>query len=508
MFFLVAVRIVRETLLHSQDNDVDHHVTPNRGHADDLSFGVAGILARSSQLATLRDSKEGAFAARDFMTGHNRPALSWQPILSGSESERARNILDEVAVALAKPLLASMNGASVGRGTAGVALFFCYLSCLNAVERWRIAASDLLDQAVSAIDEVRGSLALLGGMVGVAWAVEHLGDRQIALSTKDPRPAIDHALCAHVRRQPWLDHYDLVAGLVGHGVYALARLHHPSGREILQLVIQRLTELAVATGNGMMWPTSPELLPEEQRRRQPHGYVNLGVAHGVPGIIALLARAIQAGVAGHETRVLLDAAVAWLLTQRKKSDALSFPSVISLGDGAEARRFSRLAWCYGDLGLSMALFGSAVAVGEAAWRDDALAIARRAALRPIPRFGVRDAGLCHGAAGVAHIFNRFYQATGEEVFGDAARHWFAHVFHHHRLHSGVGGFRVWWGGAEPGKSPWRFMPGLVEGTAGIGLALLAAVMPTEPAWDQLLFMDVPAVAVRSDGRTSGSVLEC
>ncbi|SRR6266536_3468501 len=73
---------------------------------------------------------------------------------------------------------------------------------------------------------------------------------------------------------------------------------------------------------------------------------------------------------------------------------------------------------------------------------EALAIARRADAREPEIAGVKDAGLCHGAAGLGHIFNRLFQATGEEVFREAARYWFERTLEMKRTGQGIAGFSV------------------------------------------------------------------
>src|SRR5438093_719443 len=72
---------------------------------------------------------------------------------------------------------------------------------------------------------------------------------------------------------------------------------------------------------------------------------------------------------------------------------------------------TRVAWCYGDLGIAVALFLAARCVNESSWQNEALALARNVAGRPPEQSGVKDCGLCHGAAGVGHLFNRLFQAT-------------------------------------------------------------------------------------------------
>ena len=103
-----------------------------------------------------------------------------------------------------------------------------------------------------------------------------------------------------------------------------------------------------------------------------------------------------------------------------------------------------------------------------------------------PRFigtatsGVEDHPICHGAAGLTHIFNRFYQATGEEGFRRAAEDWLDRLFAYRQPGQGLCGFPA------PTTEGWLDEPGLLIGAAGIGLVLLGLVGEAEPAWDRVL----------------------
>ena len=54
---------------------------------------------------------------------------------------------------------------------------------------------------------------------------------------------------------------------------------------------------------------------------------------------------------------------------------------------------------------------------------------------------------------------------------------------------GIAGFSAWHG-SDGGADTWVAEPGLLNGVAGIGLALLAATTPLEPAWDRTLLTTV------------------
>jgi len=418
----------------------------------------------------------------------------WRPLLTGPAADRALAIVDEIAAAIRGGLPPSASafrqGSSLAGGDAGLALFFSYLDQVRPDQGYDDTAMELLERAIEATAESHSQPALYGGFSGVAWTLEHLRGRLFEdAEDEDPGEEVAAALVDHVALSPWRGQYDLISGLVGFGVWALERLPYAGGREGLEQVVARLAESAEREGGLATWLTPPELMLDRDLEAYPHGYYNLGVAHGVPGVIALLAQACVAGDAradrdDREARDLVDGAVTWLLRQKLPDDAKSVFSY-NVAAGVQPGP-SRVAWCYGDLGIAAALLVAAQAVGNKAWEREALAIARRAAARTTESAGVMDAGVCHGAAGVAHLFNRIHQATGDPACLEAALRWFDHVVALHQAGQGVGGFLMWLTRGEGQKLDWLPEAGFLTGSAGVALALLAAATPVEPEWDRVL----------------------
>jgi lantibiotic modifying enzyme len=281
-----------------------------------------------------------------------------------------------------------------------------------------------------------------------------------------------------------------MSGLAGFAVYGLERLHRASGRSLLERVLDRLEETAQREEGRATWKTEPRLLPASARLIYPLGQHNVGVAHGVPAIVAVLGPMAAAGIGGGRARALLGDAVAWLLDQRREGeDGSQFPAVVGPG---LPRHPARFAWCYGDPGVAAALLAAARAVSEASWEREAMAIARQAAAEPTTRSDVHDASLCHGAAGVAHIFNRIHQTTGDPACADAARRWFARALELRRP-EGIAGFASW-ASPDGGSGPrvWNPDPGLLTGATGVALALAAAISSVEPTWDRVLAVSTAA----------------
>ncbi|MFZ0917216.1 MAG: lanthionine synthetase C family protein [Candidatus Udaeobacter sp.] len=416
----------------------------------------------------------------------------WRPIIDGalraSAIDNIRAIAAGIQAILARPV---SNGAdaSLAGGRAGLAVFYTYLGKAGLAPNAEQTALACLNDATDAIAARRMEPSLYGGFVGIAWSVAHLRGRLVE-ADDDITESVDVALRDYLGRRPWRNDYDLISGLVGFGVYALERLPSPLAAECLCQVIDRLDELAQHTADGITWFTPPELLPGRHREECPRGYYNLGLAHGVPGVIAFLGRvcarenqtARLSAELRKKTLTLLRGAVAWLLAQKLVDQTSVFPDWIAPDLAPTA---SRVAWCYGDLGIAVALFLAARCVQESSWEKEALALALNVATRPLEQSGVKDCGLCHGAAGVAHLFNRLFQATGERFLKDTAMYWFGCMLRMRRAGGGITGFPALRRGPS-GTDQWIAEPGILVGEAGVALATLAAVTDVESAWDRML----------------------
>ncbi len=242
-----------------------------------------------------------------------RPA-PWQPILTATQAARAHTALDEIAAALQPASNLAVNASLFG-GAAGLAIFYTYLALANAGGNADASAMAWLETAIAGTADEKTQLSFFRGFPGVAWATTHLQDRIFA-ADEDPNTAIDEALATFLAGSPWPNLYDLVDGLVGLGVYALERLPNPCARQLLARIVDRLDATAERTAAGITWWTAPEVLFGQQRATCPHGYHNLGLAHGVPGVIALLGRIGQAGIAQAQVAALLAGAVQWLLAHK------------------------------------------------------------------------------------------------------------------------------------------------------------------------------------------------
>ena len=421
--------------------------------------------------------------------------MAWEPVLDGRLADEAWAAVRAIADHLddAEP---------AHRVPVDAALFWAYAAGALDDDASQARFAEATDRLFDHIERGFRSLALHGGLAGAGWVLTHISDtdEDLAAGLRE----IDAGLIAHLEEVPWRDNYDLIGGLVGLGVYFLERQRgtdansQPGITRGLALVVEQLAALAQPAAGGVTWHTAPEIIPWH-RDRWPTGYYNLGVAHGVPGAIALLGAvaalpAPELAAVAARARELCEAATRWLRTQRLSPDPVGrFSSMIdsaSPGAAAGPPERARTAWCYGDPGIAATLWAAAAHLGAdaAEWRE----LAREVAARPFELCRVADPNFCHGAAGLAHLCNRFYQASGEPEFRDAAHRWYERALAMRRPGEGIAGFTTQRSPiTEGGSLVLRASQELLDGATGVGLVLLAGLRDEEPGWDRLVLCDIP-----------------
>jgi lantibiotic biosynthesis protein len=381
------------------------------------------------------------------------------PLLDGELAAAARRIIDDIVAALrARPLADDAMACDLMRGELGGAILLAYHARLHGDEMAVARVGEMLERAIELVPMVSDHPDLFAGFVGTAWAFEHLG--RVIEVDDDLNEGIDEALLELVEARPERLSYELLLGTSGLAVYALER--YPRGGGLLAALVDHLAELAEPCTDGIRW-RCPEWMPlASDRARFPDGCFPLDPAHGAMGPIVVLAGAVALGVSVDRARSLLDGSVRWLAAQRLAGDGALFPRNAGEAVGG-------LAWCGGDPGIAACLSATALAVGESSWHELAIAAARRVERALLCGSRVDpDGGLCHGPAGLAHLLHRV--ARTEPSLEPAAQLAFRQL-------AAVG-------------TPSGEDTSLLTGSAGIGLALLAATTSADPAWDRALLLSL------------------
>ncbi len=413
--------------------------------------------------------------------------LEWIPIidLSSSLGSRARESIEAIAGDVLSDTTRTSDWSSLSYE---IPLFFGYLEKALMGPTWGDITERLNEGIAKAPDSA--SFALFGGLSGLGWTIEHLsrlsgsseshpgGNRRILGSgDDDPLEDLDYHLLRQLQRPTWPTSYDLITGLVGHGVYFLEKIYDPKARTGLLLILDQLEKRAELTAHGITWKTEPEHLPSHQLEMAPNGYYNLGVAHGVPGIIYFLNELVVAQIEVGRVECLLDQAMRWFMSivNPKREYGICDPW-IALGKPG-----CRLAWCYCDLGVAVVLLQVALRSQRTDWLQVAEQLIESVLVWPHEYTEIDDAPLCHGAFGAAHCFNRLYQYTKDSRCLEKALYFIEAGLEMREQNGGVGGF---YSVRKTRKTSAAFL----NGSIGVALQLLAALSPESPGWDRLLLL--------------------
>ncbi|HEX5062368.1 MAG TPA: lanthionine synthetase C family protein, partial [Kofleriaceae bacterium] len=332
-----------------------------------------------------------------------------------------------------------------------------------------------LEHALGVATSAPLTIALIGGVAGMAWLVDHVaaGPEVDALLEH-----FDGALLRHVAVPQWTDRQDLVSGLAGAGVM-LAQRGDARARRIAERVLAHFESTAIESTAGVTWRTDPQFLPDQHRAVFPDGMIDLGVAHGVPGIVGMLAQFVETGIEPERSRALLERGIAWLLGA-VPNGCPRFGTSWPIDDGAK-----RIGWCHGDTGVATVLMHAGRVLGSEQLVTQGLELLRQV-IPFLDERGAPDACLCHGAAGLAHAYNLAFQRTGDNEMREQARKWLQHTMRLRSSGHGIAGYQSF--KVDPPGRRWEDDATLLTGVVGTALVLLAATNEHEPVWQRLFVM--------------------
>jgi lantibiotic modifying enzyme len=183
---------------------------------------------------------------------------------------------------------------------------------------------------------------------------------------------------------------------------------------------------------------------------------------------------------------LLSGTVNYIFQQKSATPILSYFPNYSM-ESCPQSHYSRLGWCYGDLGISQAILSASGVMENKDWKDTAIKIFIHSGHRKdVRRNSVHDAGLCHGSIGVAHIFCRLYRKTGMEVFNEAAKYWYRKTLEYSIFGDTCAGYKHL---IFPDKKRvWVNNFGLLAGITGIGLGIMSYLDHELTSWDECLLL--------------------
>lgn len=364
------------------------------------------------------------------------------------------------------------NESGVLSGLSGIAMFhFYYAKLINSQEHYDLGISKI-SSCVDNIGESFYMNTFCSGVAGVGWVLSHLEEEKFVNGINaDIYKQIDTHLHTIMVREMKVGNYDFLHGGIGYAWYFLKRYNLTKDRRYL-IILNEFTELllACAVNDGKM---SRWIQPKTNNLSD---LTNLSLAHGMASIVTILASLAQINGIKKLALPLLQSAVAYLRynKNRKTYAKVHYPTYTNHEDNTYN---SRLAWCYGDLGVGLSLFKASHVLKNQKMEEQALStLSNTLNRRTYLQTEINDAMICHGAFGLYNVYNHIYRITKNKSFKKCAFWWYYEAFKFTNTQEGIFPFGMW----NVKENCWKNDLTILNGISGVGLSIISHLK----GWDK------------------------
>ncbi|MGN7820015.1 lanthionine synthetase LanC family protein [Chitinophaga sp. 22536] len=368
--------------------------------------------------------------------------------------------------------------------SSGYLLFLLNYAKVFNDESMEEKAYELLDHLLSRKkvyrEEIPGTISFCSGVLGTAWVLLHARNRDFIDFDDDILDDLDPVAMNFIEHTMKKGNYDFLHGAGGGIYYLMQKRKTPATLQLLKKAVQLLLDQSIIRDGCQYWE-SYDVLEE----RKDANVINLGLSHGMPSIIAILSKLYVWDPEFYFLGDVIRRVVAAVRFGRNDENAGSiYPYAKNIQLAASDT--SRIAWCYGDMGIAVSLWQAGEAMDEDDFRQEAVFLLEQISARSTEDTSVNDGALCHGTAGSSHILRTYAAICGSREMSKAADFWLEKTLEYLHPVEGLLTARAKWDAQKGYVNCFS----LLEGLSGIGLALLSAYSPERLHWDETLIISL------------------
>jgi hypothetical protein len=399
---------------------------------------------------------------------------TWKPLLPNNQI--IENKLHELA-RITTENYSILDSAGLMSGLSGVAIFLAEYGSHFKINNGQLVAN-IMEQAFENVQNIWHPPSFCSGLSGLLWAAHYIKET-IYIDIDFDFSEIEDFLFEQELLYARKNNFDFLHGANGIFYYYLS-LGSKIDIDHVNSYLELLNSFSKADGKGgITWESIVDT-------DNPILVNNLSLSHGIASTIIILSNILRKYPKNETAFDMLEKSVQFLIRSKNIDTQQSiFPPYTSLENGLT--RKSRLGWCYGDLGIGISLIvAGSILRSQQATNEGIDTLLHSSLRRDLSANSVVDAGICHGAGGIAHIFNRLFHKTGIYQFKDASLYWYeVTIGMANKGDDSFGGYQMF-----GGDSGWKNELNFLEGISGVGLTLISALRETEPKWDSCILINL------------------
>lgn len=350
-------------------------------------------------------------------------------------------------------------------GDLGDIIFLYHYSRIDA--HYESIADGLLEKMLQSLSMQPRIATYCNGLAGLGVGLLTLQQDGVISGVDSALGSIDPVISLSLASFVEDNNIDFLHGLIGIGFYLLERNNSSKEYSVSNLskIVDYLDKSKISDGAIVKWRYN------EKKLSKPF---NISLSHGVSSIVVFLCRLIKSGAFSENYNVkikqMLQGAVQYLLSNRVDVDRLGCCFASSSIECDDYPHRSRLAWCYGDLGVATALLEAGNTLHDSSVRDIAIQVLLYSAKRrDIKANYVNDFCVCHGSVGIAQTFRSQGIALGLRDLLDAANYWENDTLSRVVMDGQGRNTLLYY---DPENGGYRESCGILDGISGAGLYLL------------------------------------
>jgi lantibiotic biosynthesis protein len=362
-------------------------------------------------------------------------------------------------------------------GNLGRVLYFMYRYRTSDNIYFADLASQILGQILENIREKRGGISftssLSSGLTGLCFINTLLEDDDFMdLEMNKTFIQFDEIIFKKACQQIKEGNLDYLHGALGSLYYFSFRVQKNENIEAyISLIIDLIIEGTVTESNRAYF----ENKYINQLNDTPDN-LNFGFAHGLSGMVMVLLKVYQTGIAKNKVQKLMNGFIEFTLSKYQKTDfegKLFSHLPMTIEPESKENYGSFLGWCYGDLNQAIMFYQA----GKILERSDLTRMAENISNTTLKRIQKKGAYLdnpffCHGTSGLTQMYDSLEQISGNISYQNGSQYWHSQTMNYLE------------------KYDWELnnFGGLLGGLEGLGLVLMNFQTNNKTLWNRIFLL--------------------
>lgn len=278
-------------------------------------------------------------------------------------------------------------------------------------------------------------------------------------------------------------HYDVMYGLTGIANYLLNFVYKRNIENTLMHILLYIINICSRKSNPKFIIRSEESPLFTSISVQGKRYVNLGISHGIPGMLLLLINIYEAGICVPEQletiKFLADYILGCCINNGKE---VFWESQKIIGNTGKNFRPARDAWCYGTPGVAYSLLRASEVLKDNVMYNIAIDSTK---LSLVKLREVISPTFCHGLSGLCCLARKFYEYTSDKYFYESYMKLLGYIV---SLYSEEYPFGFQDKEIVKGRIINKNEIGLLTGVSGVILTIMSCYKPVITKWDSIFML--------------------